>query len=293
MKNIVCGILMAFLLITSLGLNAEEPAKKPYTHPVKCVSHQGESFYAPNHSHAAYVLAMQRKAEIMKLDVHFTKDGIPVLNHDPTLTHHYGWDVAIRDKTLQEIKEQALAKPKKGIKGEKMQTLAEGLAVTKECPEFWIDTKTFPKNTHERILAEFDRLGIAHDRIMFATGNERSLTYAKEHFPEIRRVRHIYPQFLPKEGVLEHLLKLKEELDLFGMNLPAKGFEQGLLNEEILQKLRAAGVWCSIWFVQNAEAAKTYSEMGADAFVTDNILEVRPFCRTPGFVPEKEPEQKP
>ena len=291
-RNDVCfGVF--FLLIACVALKAEEVAKRPYTHPVKCVSHQGESFYAPNHSRAAYELAMQRKAEVMKLDVHFTKDGIAVLNHDATLKSHYGWDVAIRDKTLQEIKEQAVAKPKGGVEGQKVQTLAEGLAVTKECPEFWIDTKTFPKNTHERILAEFDRLGIAHDRIMFATGNERSLAYAKEHFPEIRRVRHIYPQFLPKEGVLEHLLKLKEELGLYGMNLPAKGFEQGLLTEEILQKLRAAGLWCSIWFVQSTEAAKKYSEMGADAFVTDNIRDVRPFCRTPGFVSEKQPEAKP
>ena len=293
MKSVVYGILMVPLLIASSTLKADEPAKKPYTHPVKCVSHQGESYYAPNHSRAAYELAMKRKAEIMKLDVHFTKDGIPVLNHDATLKSHYGWDVAIRDMTLQEIKEPAVAHPKGGVEGQKVQTLAEGLSVTKDCPEFWIDTKTFPKNTHERILVEFDRLGIAHDRIMFATGNERSLAYAKEHYPDIRRIRHIYPQFLPKEGVLEHLLKVKEELGLYGMNLPAKGFEQGLLNEDILQKLRAAGLWCSIWFVQSAEDAKKYSEIGADAFVTDNIRDVRPFCRTPGFTPEKQPEQKP
>ncbi len=293
MKNHAFVFLFSFLLLAKMSIKADGPVKKPYTHPVKCVSHQGESYYAPNHSHAAYELAMQRKAEIIKLDVHFTKDGIPVLNHDATLKSRYGWDVAIRDKTLQELKEKAVSKPKGGIEGQKLQTLAEGVSVTKNCPEFWIDTKTFPKGTHERILAVFDRLGIAHERLMFATGNARSLTYAKEHFPDIRRIRHIYPQFLPKEGVLEHLLKLKEELGLYGMNLPAKGFEQGLLNEEILQKLRNAGLWCSIWFVQNAEAAKKFSEMGADAFVTDNIRDVRPFCRTPGFIPEKELEQKP
>ena len=116
---------------------------------------------------------------------------------------------------------------------------------------------------------------------MVATGVVDSLAYAKEHYPELRRVRHIYPQHLPKEGVLEHLLKLKEELDLFGMNLPAKAFSTGILTPADLQKLRAAGLWCSIWFVQDAESAKKFSEMGADAFVTDNIRDVRPFCRTP------------
>jgi glycerophosphoryl diester phosphodiesterase len=229
---------------------------------------------------------MQRKAEVVKLDIHFTKDGIPVLSHDSTLSRCLGWDVAIKDKTLQEIKQNGTFIPVGGYEGEKLQTLAEGLAITKNCPEFWIDTKTFPPNTFERILPEFEKLGISRDRIMVATGVVDSLKYAKEHFPELRRVRHIYPQHLPKEGVLEHLLKLKEELDLFGMNLPAKAFDTGLLTPDDLQKLRAAGLWCSIWFVQNVEAAKKYSEMGADAFVTDNIRDVRQFCRTPGYVHE-------
>ena len=289
----IYGLFVVVMTLLSMTLNAEEVAKRPYTHPVKCVSHQGERFYAPSHSRPAYELAMQRKAEVIKLDVHFTKDGIAVLSHDPTLTRCLGWNVAIKDKTIQEIKAQGTFLPTGDYKEEKLQTLAEGLAVAKECPEFWIDTKTFPENTLERILAEFDRLKISHKRIMIATGNVRALEYAKEHYPELRRVRHIYPQYLPKEGVLEHLLNLKAELDLYGMNLPAKAFDSGLLTEEILQKLRAAGLWCSIWFVQNDEAAKKFSEMGADAFVTDNIRDVRKFCRTPGYLPEKQTEAKP
>ena len=275
--------LMVASLFFSIGISfSQEKQPSRYTHPIKCISHQGEKLSAPSHSQASYRLAMERKADVMKLDVRFSKDGIAVLSHDGDLKNCFGWEVKIAEKSLEELREKNF-KPVGGYDHEKLQTLEEALTIIRDCPEFWIDTKTFPKNTHERILAEFDRLGIAHERIMFATGNERSLAYAKEHFPEIRRVRHIYPQFLPKEGVLEHLLKLKEELGLYGMNLPAKGFEQELLTEEILQKLRAAGLWCSIWFVQSAEAAKKYSEMGADAFVTDNIRDVRPFCRTPGF----------
>jgi len=269
--------------------NAQEMVKRHYTHPIKCISHQGERFYAPSHSRASYVLAMQRKAEIIKMDIHFTKDGIPVLSHDPTLRRFLGWDVAIKDKTLQEIKEQGVFLPVCEYENERLQTLAEGLEVTKECPEFWVDTKTFPPNTHERILAEFDRLGISHDRIMLATGNVKSLAYAKEHFPEVRRVRHIFPKQLPQEGILEFLLKTKEDLGLYGLNLPARAFEAGLLTEDILQKLRATGLWCSIWYVQHMVNAQKYSEMGADAFVTDNIRDVRQFCRTPGYHPVKVP----
>ena len=283
--KVVLGISMGIMLLGSLAGAAESAPKGRYTHPIKCVSHQGERFDAPSHSRPAYELAMQRKAEVVKLDVRFTKDGIAVLSHDSSLKRFLGWDVEIADKTLQEIKEQGTFLPVGGYEGEKLQTLAEALAIIKDCPEFWIDTKTFPPKTLERIFAEFDRFGIDHSRLMLATGNPRAILYAKKNFPDLRRVKHIYPQFLPKEGVVEHLLKEKEEFGLFGMNLPAKGFEQGLLTEADLQRLRQAGLWCSIWFVQESNQAQKYSEMGADAFVTDKIRNVRPYCRTPEAAP--------
>lgn len=277
--------LMVASLFFSIGISfSQEKQPSHYTHPIKCISHQGEKLSAPSHSQASYRLAMERKADVMKLDVRFSKDGIAVLSHDGDLKNCFGWEVKIAEKSLEELRERNF-KPVGKYDHEKLQTLEEALTITRDCPEFWIDTKTFPKNTLERILAMFDKFGIAHSRLMLATGNERALLYAREHFPELRRVKHIYPQFIDKEKPLEYLMEQKEKFQLFGMNLPAKGFEEGLLNEEILQKLRAAGVWCSIWFVQSSEAAKRFSSIGADAFVTDNIRACRPFCRTPK--PEK------
>ena len=78
MKKIFC----CFLLCSAVFCGG---ADTPVAHSVKFVSHQGERFDAPIHSAPAYRLAMERKADLMKLDVHYTRDAVPVLSHDSTL----------------------------------------------------------------------------------------------------------------------------------------------------------------------------------------------------------------
>lgn len=296
MEKIFC----CFLLCSAVFCGG---ADTPVAHSVKFVSHQGERFDAPIHSAPAYRLAMERKADLMKLDVHYTRDAVPVLSHDSTLQRTMGWNVWIRRKTLKELKEKGRFLPVGGYKGEKIMTLAEGLAIVKDCPQFWLDTKTFPiapefgwkkGSCLEVALKEFEKAGIDRSRVILATFNEKALLYAQKHHPDLRRIKHIdirrkadgiiYINFAPfkiktTEKLAEYLLKEKERLGLWGMNLMRNAFAENLLTPEIMNKLQQAGLWCSIWFVNNPIDATYFSMYGADAFVTDKIEMVRPFCR--------------
>jgi len=49
------------------------------------VAHRGASAYAPEHTFAAYDLALRQGAEALELDVRATADGELVVIHDPTL----------------------------------------------------------------------------------------------------------------------------------------------------------------------------------------------------------------
>ena len=282
---IFCGVLSAALCLGG----AEEL-------PVKCVSHRGEEFDAPEASRPAFQLAARRKADVVKLDIRFTKDGEVVLSHDSTFRRTMNWDVAVADLTLAEIREKGVLLPVGGHEGEKVLTLREALEIVRDCPEFWIDTKAFTEEGFERALAEFDRAGISRDRIMIATFNRAALRYAGKKHPELRRVLHVYVKkmpdgrlrslateqdFMTRDELLAELLKWREEFGLYGFNLPRRGFTDGALTETELRKLKAAGLWCSIWFVNDAKTAHKFNRMGADAFVTGRINVVRPGCSRP------------
>ena len=76
--------------------------------PVKCVSHRGEEMDAPEASRPAFELAARRHADIVKLDIRFTKDGVVVLSHDSTLKRTMDWDAPISELTCREIREKGV-----------------------------------------------------------------------------------------------------------------------------------------------------------------------------------------
>ncbi len=279
---------LIFCCMMSAGVCAAGPAA-----PMKCVSHRGEEKYAPEASRPAFELAVERKADVVKLDIRFTRDGVVVLSHDSTLKRTMDWDVPVKDLTFAEIQQKGVFLEVGGYKDEKLLTLREALEIVGKCPEFWIDTKAFTPEGFERALAEFDRAGIAHERIMVATFNREALRYVREFHPEIRRVLHVYVMKMPegqlrsisteqdfdsRKELVAELMKWRDEFGLYGFNLPKAAFRTGAMTKRELDKLRAAGLWCSIWIIHDPETAAKFCRMGADAIVTGNILAVRPRC---------------
>lgn len=76
--------LLAVLFGSSMAAAAEPAAFKPYTKPT-LIAHRGASFEAPEHTLAAYELALKSGADFVEPDLQITKDGVLVCLHDTTL----------------------------------------------------------------------------------------------------------------------------------------------------------------------------------------------------------------
>ncbi|MBQ8754959.1 MAG: hypothetical protein IJZ19_08005 [Lentisphaeria bacterium] len=267
-----------------------------YGAPLQLISHAGEQYAAPGHSIPAYKIAIERKADIMKLDLHMTKDGVLVLMHDPTTNKMMDKKFAIRRKTLQELREQCTYKPKGGFEQEKIVRMEQALDLLKDTPlQIWIDLKGHKLQggiLAQKAMKLFKEYGIGNERLMTASFNQSSLNFMKRHYPDVRRVLHVSisstpdgkcildsapkgKNIFPPEEVVPHLLKKAEELGLYGFNIsiwkPVK--------KEWIQALKAKGLWISFWFIQNKKAAARALDFGGDAVVTDNLKEVEPFVR--------------
>src|SRR5262245_11608031 len=57
----------------------------PRTIPKQAIAHRGASGYAPEHTLAAYRLAMAQKADFVEPDLAVTKDNVLICLHDDTL----------------------------------------------------------------------------------------------------------------------------------------------------------------------------------------------------------------
>ena len=121
------------------------------------IAHRGASAYAPEHTAAAYRLAMEQGADFVEQDLQITKDGVLVCLHDLTLERTTnvaevfpdrarsgprGKSWTVSDFTLAEIKRlDAGSWFKAEFKGQRVQTFQEAIDLVRGRAGLYPETK--------------------------------------------------------------------------------------------------------------------------------------------------------
>ncbi|MBQ6011182.1 MAG: hypothetical protein IJL17_21810, partial [Kiritimatiellae bacterium] len=256
---------------------------------VKMVAHAGAGdLTMPPASKPAYSNAVATACNIVKLDLQYTKDKQIVMGHDPDLKRVMGWPKSISALTYAEIYDKGRFLQHRKPGNERIVRLPEALAIVKTAPEFWLDFKHFKPEMAEQVLAEFKKADIDESRLMVATFTKPALAYFRDRHPAIRRVGHISvtaltngtwkctaapkQTFADRRAVMDAVLRYRDELNLFGVNMPVI---QGQTRPEDVAYLKQNGLWVSLWFVQNEEKAQAYRDAAPNAFVTDHVTKAR------------------
>jgi glycerophosphoryl diester phosphodiesterase len=90
-----------------------------------CIAHRGASSEAPENTLRAFQRALELGVDGIELDVQVTRDGIPVVFHDFTLTRLTGTRGRLTDRTWAELQ-------KLRVRGEPIPTLADALSLTRK-----------------------------------------------------------------------------------------------------------------------------------------------------------------
>lgn len=80
--------LSLFLVILQVTLCAQANPflrKNQKKLPFLVIAHRGARAFAPENTLCAFKKAIQMRAHVVEMDVHLTKDGIPIILHDDTL----------------------------------------------------------------------------------------------------------------------------------------------------------------------------------------------------------------
>ena len=78
------------------------PLLDPQAHPI--IAHRGASADAPENTIAAFRAAVEQRADAIEFDVRLTRDGVPVVMHDPTLARTTDREDAVAALTLAELR---------------------------------------------------------------------------------------------------------------------------------------------------------------------------------------------
>ena len=101
---------IAVVMLAGTVLVAASVAPGARSRTKQLIAHRGASGYAPEHTFAAYHLAIEQKADFVEPDLAVSKDGRPLCLHDDTLE---------RTTNVEDVYPSRFSAAMKGRNGEK------------------------------------------------------------------------------------------------------------------------------------------------------------------------------
>ena len=287
-------------LFLCLANHLHEPPM--YPHPRINIAHRGASAYAPEHTLAAYRLALQMKADFVEPDLQVTKDGVLLCMHDTTLDRTTNvkkifpsrsrevkgkkcWPIC--DFTLAEIKQlDAGSWFDAQIAGEKVPTLQEMIDLVKGHAGIIPETKS-PE--------DYEQHGLAMEALLMETlkkngldqaGADKKTPVVIQSFSlgSLRKLKRelncqlplllLYSKGDKDTFAASTLLRLQGEVHGIG---PSKALL--LQFPEMIQASHAAGLTVTLYtcrsrnpkqYADLTAEMKRFLDLGVDAIFTDN-----------------------
>jgi glycerophosphoryl diester phosphodiesterase len=272
-------LVIAAILVLAAGAAGGQAPYKGYKAGKTSIAHRGASAYAPEHSAAAYKLAIAQGADYVEQDLQVTKDGQLVCLHDLTLERTTnvkelfpgrsrtltregreltGWHVS--DFTLAEIKTLDAGSyfdPK--YKGEKVLTFQEAIDLIKGKAGIYPETKA--PEVYGSLGFDMERLVmevLAKNRLDKYGADPRTPVFLQSFSAEsLKKMRQQMKVNLPLLFLVtdrdrdlwlttEKMAEIKTFADGIG---PAKGIVAS--KPEIVEWAHAAGLSVTIYTVQS------------------------------------------
>ena len=222
------------------------------------IAHRGASADAPENTIAAFELGLEQGADGLELDVHLSADGHPVVIHDFTLertTDGTGPVSALRVRELKRL--DAGGWRARRFRGQRIQTLQEVLERFRDRARFWIELKAGSRlypGIEERVVSMLEIYEVV----------DRSLVQSFDH--DALAVTRSLNQDVQVGALVE--APVGGELLTAGVaNAICPG--ANLMTESLLARIRAAGLECYVWTVNEPALMDRLVSWQVNGIITD------------------------
>ncbi len=232
-------------------------------HRILNLGHRGASHDAPQNTLVAFRLANAYGADGYELDVHLTKDGVPVVIHDFTVDKTTDGTGPVAGFTLAELKRlDAGVKFSPQFAGERIPTLAEVFDVLppQSIVNVELKTKSIGDNGLERATIQLIRERGLEDRVILSSFNPYSLLRVRRMAPELK-IGLLYAPDLP--------LYLRKAWFRLIVKPDALHPHFRMVDERYMQWARRQGYEVNVWTVDDPEDMRRLAGLGVNAIITN------------------------
>lgn len=235
---------------------------------IRGVAHRGYPAKYPENTMASFKAAVHLNFTHIELDVHLSKDGVPVVMHDHTIDRMTNGQGEIRSFTLAELRKFKVNYM------ENIPTLEEVLLFVRNRVTVSIemkDTKLYP-NFEERVLSVIEKTNMM-EQVYIISFHQQSL----------KRLRKLSDKI--ELGLLVNKLKrshfrLVEKLHANYIAVNHKG-----VKESYIKKCQAIGVQLVVWTVNTNEHMNYFQQFPSVLVTTDNLEKFMTVTNRPNETP--------
>lgn len=227
----------------------------------KIFGHRGASAEAPENTLEAFALAIEQGADGIELDVQMTKDGQLVVAHDETIDRVSNGTGAIRNYTLQQLKQFSFHQTHPEYKEAKIPTLEEVLQLIKPSNllvNIELKTGIYWYDGMEKAVVELvQKMGL-EDRVIYSSFNHYSVQKVKQLCPKAETA------YLYSDVILD-IEKYAKDTDVDGLHPALYHVKMA----DFLKRYQNSGLCVRVWTVNEEEDIRFLIEQGVDAIITN------------------------
>lgn len=268
MKNIPWGMWVGAIVLTAgwqtVGVWAQKRAGMP-----EIIAHRGASHDAPENTLASVNLAWQRNAPSVEIDVYLSQDNQVVVYHDKTTKRIGGRDRAVKDQTLEELRQLDVGSWKgPQFKGEQVPTLGDVLETVPAGSHLFIEIKAGVEIV-PHVATILRQWRPAQRRAVVIAFSLDVATSMKRGMPEIPVYWLVSFEKSKQDGRwqpdMDSVIRQTKEAGLDGIdtNVTAN------LSKKLVERVHAQGLEYYVWTVNDPNDARFLRDIGIDGITTD------------------------
>ena len=229
------------------------------------IAHRGESYDAPENTHASINLAWERDDDAVEIDIHLTKDEKIVVIHDKTTLRTGGKLKRVSSNNYNELLQidTGILKGNEWI-NERIPLLDEVINTIPKAKILFIENKS-----DDRIVKPLKQLieqkNIDPVQIKFIGFDINTMKLIKDALPKFESYWIVEGKFYKRKSDLEETIAKCKSTGLDGLDVQAKIF----LSKKVIQTVKKSDLKIYTWTVDDPARAKQLYLDGIDGITTN------------------------
>ena len=248
---------------------------------MKCpliVAHRGASAFAPENSIAAFAGAIESGADGVEFDVRLSKDGVPVVIHDPTLLRTAGINEPVAARTADELSRIDIgswfnaAYPERSrpeFAGERVASLGTTLQLLEKIPgPIYIEIKC---ETEDEVPALVDAVcreitgSPLLEKIIVKSFRLEVVPRVRAILPDVRTGALFAPKIMRLLRKEKYLIDIARELGADHLSL-----HKSLVSRKLVTKAEKFGMPVTIWTADHPRWLRRAAKLDVHAIITND-----------------------